>query len=169
MKFVTIQIIGLALLGLWTSDSKAQSKYRLNQIENIQEIALRHMLLSVPFKKDDQSKSYIAFISVTGKDPSDRFFQRFANLKISMKKASSSHLGKGKSGTSLVRRYVQDKKTKQRGVVLNVQDIRWIHNDKVLVSVNSYYGPPGGIVSEYTVIKRKGHWRVIDNKILQRS
>jgi len=95
------------------------------------------------------------FLSIDGKDPSDTFMARFAELNKTVKKASGSYFKKEPFPG-----WLRDRSTDEKGMTLSVDCISWMSLDRVEVRGGMYCGglcADGGV---YRLRKKDGRWVV---------
>jgi hypothetical protein len=114
------------------------------QEDDIREAVFRYRISS----KNSNSR---VFLRIDGKDPSDTFMARFADLNPPVEKAS---------GARLKSTWLRDGLTGEQAVELSVGSISWISVDRVEVPGSSYCGMRCADVGIYRVVKRNGHWVV---------
>jgi len=129
------------------------------QADDIREAVVRYQIA----QWDLNAKVY--FLKIEGKDPDEKFLSRFKDASHPVKKQSESRVRK-------VRRviaFVEDRKTKQRGVVFDQEAIRWVNETKVDVEGGFYCGSlcmAGGV---YRLERRDGRWVVLSFNIAIQS
>jgi hypothetical protein len=92
------------------------------------------------------------YLSLEGKDPSDKFMARFSGRNLGVKRLSEAE-------QYPLRGFV-DPSTGERGVMLSVSSVKWVFWDRVQVAGGRHYGSFGGRGGIYEIVKRRGHWKV---------
>jgi hypothetical protein len=92
------------------------------------------------------------------RDPSDQFMRRFDGYKPPVRKASECSIH-GFEGV------VTDIRTGKTGLILKVDDIKWLSDTEVEVWGGYYEGNLGASGDSYKVVKQRGKWQVVDHKI----
>jgi hypothetical protein len=115
---------------------------RITEEERIHEAVLRYMIPTVRIP---------VYISIEGKDPTDEFMARLADLNPVVKRVSEAE--------PLLRGWV-DRSTGEHGVMLSVSSIKWSFGDRVEVDGGFYCGHLCGSGGVYEVMKSRGHWKV---------
>ncbi len=121
---------------------------RINQEDDIREAVFRYRI-------ELMQDSGIFFLSIDGKDPSDSFMTRFADLKSGVKKDSGSYVKKEPFPG-----WLRDRSTDEKAVSFFVDDISWISLDRVEVRGGKYCGGLCADAGIYRVVKRNDHWVV---------
>jgi hypothetical protein len=115
---------------------------RMIQEDDIREAVFRYRISS----KNPDSR---VFLRIDGKDPSDTFMARFADLNPPIEKASRAHLQSA---------WLRDGFTGEQAVELSVGSISWISVHRVELPGRSYCGIRCADVGIYRVVKQNGHW-----------
>ena len=100
------------------------------------------------------------FLNIDGKDPSDTFMARFANVDRKVKKASQSYFRKDPSSG-----WLRDRSTDEQGVWFSVGAISWLSLDRVEVRGGMYCGGLCADWGVYRLKKKNGRWAVEDYKV----
>jgi hypothetical protein len=105
---------------------------------------------------ENMPKAYFLGVGDKKDDPSDAFIKRFLNNRLPVRKLSACNQSV---------RGDFDKKTGERGYVLNVGSITW--KSDTTVDVKGYWHVNGRCASwdTYTLEKQDGKWKVTKNKI----
>jgi hypothetical protein len=102
----------------------------------------------------NKSESSI-FLKINGKDPSNEFMARFANSKLSVRKASGSYFKKDPFPG-----YLRDRKNENEAIEYSVGPVRWITATRVEVRGGMFCGGLCADAGTYQVTKTNGHWTV---------
>lgn len=127
---------------LWPMPTGAD---RATEEGNIYEAVFQYMIES------NNLRGHI-YLSLEGKDPSDKFMARFTNRNPGVKRLSEAE-------QYPLRGFV-DPSTGERGVMLSVSSVKWSFWNRVQAAGGCHYGSFGGSGGIYEVVKRRGHWRV---------
>lgn len=143
-------VVGISAAIVWYESRQTFS--RTVEEENIRELMFRHQI-----EEESKSEGTAVFFLSCGKDadPSDEFVQRFADMPSVRKLSQGNKRGDG----------VTDKKTGERGIILDVHRIEWINNAEVKVGVGTYTWSWGQSGSICRVVRENGGWIVKDCEI----
>lgn len=101
------------------------------------------------------------FLSIDGKDPSERFMARFRNENRHFKGISKAYLK-----TDLFPGWLRDRKTDEKGVSLEVGAIEWVSPTIVEVHGGKYCGGLCADTGIFRVVKKNGNWIVENYRVL---
>jgi hypothetical protein len=168
LRTVTALLLSLPLLSTCVyGQSKAESANRYVQESQIREAVIRFQMedwwRSMDKYKGEARKDWeketakqlnykIYFISINGKDPSDQFVKRFANIPRVVKKASKAQMrASGSAG-------VLDRQTHETGIIFTANAIRWLGSDSVEVDGGYYCGGRCARASTFALHLESGKW-----------
>ena len=139
------RIASLLSMALLVSCSPSHPVDRVAAEDGIREAVFRYQLVS----KGGSN----AYLSLNGKDPTDAFIGRFADLGLPLGKVSQTMV----TNPFLS---VVDSKTGVGGVIYHVDSIKWISDREVEVVGGSHSGGMSANEFTYTVKWRSGKWTV---------
>lgn len=115
--------------------------------ENIAEMVFRHQA-----SEEGRSEGDAVFFLSRGEDtdPSDEFMRRFESVSRVRKFSECNKRGEG----------VTDKKTGERGMILEIHGVEWINDAAVKVGVTTYAWGWGQSGSVCHVVRDDGRWVV---------
>lgn len=93
----------------------------------------------------------IFFVEIDGKDPSDDFIKRFADVPRTIKKVSEEVPNKGPHQPI-------DKSTRRAGIVFSAEHLRWSCSDSVELEGGYYCGGLCAAGTTYKLRRENGKW-----------
>jgi hypothetical protein len=127
---------------LWPMPTGA---YRTAEEDNIYEAVFQYIIVSNNLRGP-------IYLSLGGKDPSDRLMARFSNRNLDVKRLSEAKQSP-LSG-------FDDPSKGEHGVVIAVFPVKWFFWDRVQVEGGLHYGNLSGSGGTYEVVKKRGQWNV---------
>jgi hypothetical protein len=98
----------------------------------------------------------VFFVSIDGKDPSDKFLHRLQDIPRTIKKVSASEISKSHKFP------VVDKATGKRGIIFSVGKVQWLDQDSVQIEGGYHCDGLCGAGLIFKLHRNKGKW-VIQN------
>jgi hypothetical protein len=104
--------------------------------------------------RDFSDATMTIFVSIDGKAASDQFIQRFRDFKNPVKKDPKTEGFSDENGTG----HLQNKSTKEPGVILNVEKLQWISKSEIEMDGSYSCGALCGGGSTFRVVLKAGKW-----------
>jgi hypothetical protein len=169
LRFLLLLLLSShAVHPVWAAEDKVAEE------ENIRLVVIRKQMeewaqgadQSEAEAKDETEKCVAAelnfkvfFVSISDKDPSDKFIERLRDIPRIIKKVSASEISKA------VRMPVVDKITRQRGIIFSADRIRWLGKNSVEVEGGYHCDGLCGAGITFRVGREKGKWVVISERV----
>jgi hypothetical protein len=140
---VSVMLLGSTPVTLANTSSRSAADE-----DNAREAVIRYLA------KDFLDPSATIFVSIDGKAASDEFIKRFQDFKSPVKKDPKTEGFSTDNRTE----HLQNKNTKEPGVILNVEKLHWISKSEIEMdgsySCGAFYS--GG--SAFRVMRKAGKW-----------
>lgn len=147
----TFTLLLACLVAPFTSCRSSDTAARIASERDICEAVFRYQFTHNA--SGQQTNAGVFFLSMTNADPDDSFMNRFAGDTPPVKKASLA--------SSDTRTIVMDPETKANGLILQIENIRWITEEKVEVDGGYFEAGDSSSGNTYYLEKQKGRWIVI--------
>lgn len=128
---------------------------RVQAEDDIREAVFRHMFQRNASSLQQGAAAYFLQLG-DGQDPSDILIQRFAGHTPPVKKVSQSTVGP---------QGVVDKETGGRGLLFEIDSIKWLFDTEVEVAGGYYEGNVSSSGNTYTVRLQDGKWMVVEDRM----
>ena len=128
--------------------------FNLPDEDLIREIVFRKFLELRHSNSDKNSKVYYLQID-DNKDPSKNLLKKFADYRVTIKKASELIISVGDSDP------VSDSLAKEKGVLFSISKLDWKSKNEVKVNAISYSGNLGSDGCSYTLKRVNGEWKIV--------
>jgi len=140
---VSLILLGSTPITLANSGSRSAADE-----DNAREAVIRDLA------RDFSDRTLTIFVAVDGKPASDQFIKRFRDFKNPVKKDPKTEGFSDENGTG----HLQNKNTKEPGVILNVEKLHWISNSEIELEGSYSCGAFCGGGSAFRVIRKAGKW-----------
>ena len=152
-------ITSLLLLFVFAAVGHSADDARKSQEDDIREAVFRWQFEHNASEQQQNAKVYFLEIGEKGGDPSNDLIKRFAGNNPAVRKRSECSV-------DMRRRVgVLDKKTGEKGFILQVRRIEWKSDTGVDVKGGYYEHGLSSSGNTYTLIKEKGKWKVTNDKM----
>jgi len=135
---------------------QAKNKSRSAIEDDIREAVFRYQFLHNASGQQQHAKVYFLSLS-EGKDPNDKFVERFRGQTPPVKKGSQATTQPG---------VVKDKTTGEEGIIFRVTRIKWINGSDVVVEGGYYEGNLSSSGNIYRVKLTRKRWVVKSDRML---
>jgi hypothetical protein len=150
-------IARLFLLFAFTSLGFAADNARESQTDDIREAVFRWQFDHNASGQQTNAQVYFLEVGEKSGDPTEEFMKRFADHKPPVRKVSACTADAGKG--------VLDRKTGEKGLIFRVTNIKWKSDTEVDVSGGYHEAGLSASGNTYTVKKKKGKWKVTNDKM----
>lgn len=151
-------LLRIVILLCFVAAGLASDGGRAAEEDNIREAVFRHQFEHNASGQQRHAHAYCLAI-MTGdqhKDPSHRFMTRFSHHKPSVRKASDCHW------TEI---QVVENRWGRSALIFFVSDITWVSDTEVTVNGGYEEGNVSSSGNTYTVVKEKGKWTVVKDRM----
>jgi len=140
---VSVMLLGSTPVTLANTSSRSAADE-----DNAREAVIRYLA------KGFLDPSTTIFVSIDGKAASDEFIKRFQDFKSPVKKDPKTEGFSDENGTG----HLQNKNTKEPGVILNVEKLQWISKSEIEMDGSYSCGALCGGGSTFRVVLKAGKW-----------
>ena len=144
---ITLLTLGVGVSAVTVWCLKRPTFSRAVEEENVVELVFRYQIEE---ESKSEGKAIFFLARPADTDPSDEFMQRFSGLPGVRKFSQGNKRGDG----------VTDKKTGERGIILDVHRIEWVNDAEVKVGAGTYAWGMGQSGSVCHVVRENGRWAV---------